>query len=160
MVQSACILEKTILSHRNARGGFSSGFIFLGSYQKKKKGRLPSMEKSSIDFFFSLIQQSEKFSFCSSQSKLSSSRNLMGKKIVFLLVFYLKFHFQTKKIMQTLSSAFYLVIMVWFANRKHVSDITQRGFTDWPYFPFVGDPSGDCNILFNLNCMLESGHHY
>jgi len=46
MVQSAYISEKTISSHRNARGGFSSGFIFLESYRNKRKGRLPSMEKS------------------------------------------------------------------------------------------------------------------
>lgn len=62
--------------------------------------------------------------------------------------------------MQTLSSASYLIIMVWFVNNKYIGDTTKRGFTDWPYFPFVGDPSGDCSILFNLNCMLESGHHY
>lgn len=126
MVQSVCISEKKKKSRRNGRGGFSSGFIFLGRYQKKKKRQHGEV---FYRLFSPLIQQSKKFSVCISQRKLVSSRNLTEKNIVFHLGFYLKSHFQTK------SNANLVICLLpchhgLICNNKYVSGTTQRGFTD------------------------------
>lgn len=119
MVWSVCNSKQTVSSLRNARGRFPSSFTFFGCRQKKKK--VSQHEKSSIETFLNPAASKMLILYLWKQTVFTQKS--YGKNTVFHLFFLFKVSFPDKEIMQTLSSAAYLIVMVWFASNKYVSDI-------------------------------------
>lgn len=135
--------KETVSSLRNARGRFPSSFTYFSCRQKENEAS--QHEKSSRETFFNPATWKIFTLYLWEQTVFAQKS--YGENIVFHLFFLFEVWFPDKEIMQTLSSASYL-ITVWFASNKCQWCTTRRGFADRPHLPLVGDPAGDCSIFF------------